>query len=688
MPEQFTDVVKDAATKAPSTGFQVQEQYREFSEYYTKRKNQLMQSRKNIKGKDIDALINDVEKNYQPHKVTVKSPRTIDNSQPNLYIKVATAMSIVLNRSFDATLSPALNKYRKTNELMRGLYLHSLDPQVSSTRQQYINAAFNMMMYGWGDLRTYRKYIEKFRYGPDGKTRETYVEKDEVDAEVLHPKDVWIDDMARPGDRDSINDWLRRKIYDFRTFKREFPEKIYPNSKYVLPGGDTALHVATEGNATAGGESTLRENEMVEVYFYENEAEDGYVIEANNIPFHISPMPTRNHKLTLSHGIWSLRSTDTIYGIGVWEIIEQDQQLIDMVRDMSIEQLVLSIFSMVFHDGTNKLEGDRIVTEAGKWVKLLNPDKVKQFQLNGPDQNVINFIAKFQQDLDDACGISKVLTGESLGKTAFEANLNQEAGLRRLKTPAENIKEFIEWEGSNRIAMIQQIYSIPKVIQLTDPADIIAYQKEMEAENGGQVDPEAYKVDENNNFFKFEWREVPMNIKKDENGYFGPSDETTFFKIKPAFLEWKGTIQIKIESLILGSEELRKSKKLELSRFVGPFIDRMAQQPGSAIYYVPFLIPIIKAYNEDPDEWIPLAFMNTYKEDLPNEQQKAEELNKQNAGSMDQTAKSPRAAFPTADGSAMPLDNGQNDNANPAAPMPGLPGQAPIQPVQQLTPTA
>jgi len=670
MPKKFKDPDKQEKTVKNWTA---SKDNKDADVFYLRRKEELIQSRKNVKGKDLDALFSKVEEAYKPHRLTVKSPRKIDNSQPNLYIKVSTALSIVLNTSFDATFSPAAAKYKKTNEFIRAAYLHSLDPQVTATRQQYFNTAFNTAMFGSGALRTYRRLRQREVYGPDNKTKRKITDTDEVDAECMHPMDYWLDDQMKPGDRWSCQDWLRRKVYSFRQFKQFFPEDLFPDVKYVQKGGDTALHLSST-TVSEKSETQTELPDKIEVYFYENEVLDLYVIEAGNVRFNISPLPlttsTGAKKLTLSHGLWTLRSTDTPYGIGIWEVIEQDQQLIDMVRDMSIEQLTLSIFSIIFHDGTNKVDEEKLKIEAGKWFKMLNPEKIKQFQLGGPGMETIAFIEKFQKDQDEASGISKVLSGEQLGKTAFEANLNQEAGLRRLKIPANNLREMFEWEASNRVDMIQQVYTIPKMEKLMSKEQIEAYEKEI-TDKEGVPNVDKFFVNEKDEFFTKGYRELPLDLEEDRDGNFVASKETNFLEATPERLDWRGKIKIKMNSLLVSSETLERQSTMELSKELNPFIMALSQQPASAPYLVPQMKQIILAHKKDPEDWIPAQAIGIYKEALAKMEQQEEMKKKMEENPQ---AGIPGAGPPQAGGAPQARSTPPNQSPGTAIPTTGTPG--------------
>lgn len=667
MPKNLKDPVKEAEKKKSSSGWTAPKEYEEAWKFYLERKQELFDFRSNIKGINLETKFNEAEKNYLPHRVAVKSPRKIDNSQPNLYIKVQTALSIVLNTSFDATFSPGAEKFRKTNNFIKGLVMYSLDPAVTSTRQQYFNAAFNVALHGSGGLQTYRRYIERDVYGPDNNTKMLMVDKDEVEAEALHPKDYWIDDMARPGDRDSHNDWLKRKVYSFRTFKRKFPDRLFPAFKDIMPGGNTEQHLDM-----GSGKQTMRTSKnMIEVFFYENKAEDMWIVEANRA-CSFMPLPYASKNLSLSHGIWTLRTTETAYGLGLWEIIEQDQQLVDMVRDMTIEQLLLSIFSVIFHDGSNKIDEAKLKIEAGRFLKFLSPEKIKQFQLATPGASEIAFIERFQQDMDDASGISKTLSSASEDKTAFQANLNQEAALRRLRTPSNNLKELFEWELSNRVPMIQQVYSIPKLKHITEIEDMTKAQKELE---GGKIEASDVYVDQEDKMFLKSYREVPLNLKEQPDGTYSPTEETNFFVVRPMLLEWRGTIRIDIKSLLISSEELDKQDDTALAAFLSPFIQQMAQMPALAAYYVPYLRNIILAYKKEPEEWIPPQFMKTYKDAmaqmLQDESNAAKQAQAGAPAELPKTAGVPEAAMPESMGGMMTPPATATPEQPPVAPTPG-----------------
>ena len=632
--------------KEQKKNYTVPKEWKDKYNFYTQRKEQLISNRQNIHGTDLDKRIINAEKSYLPHKASVSSPRTIDNAQLIAFSKINTALSLMINDEFDADFSPSKDKYRKTSELMKSLVFYSLDPQVSASRSQYINAAHNFLLFGWAGMKTYRKMIR----------RNDVVEYDEVSCRTLHNADFWIDDQALPGDRWSINDWVERKVYGWHDFLQEFPKDAFPDVVYVQKSGDVQLHLDSTNTSDKTGNSrssTGSSQDKVEVFFYENLQEDLYLIEANNVCFHFGKLPLRKKRrdgtevsrLSLSYNHLWLRSTDTAYGLGFFDIIEQDERLINMIIDMSVEQLQYSILSVIFHEGVSKIEGgDDFVIKPGLVKKLRGVDKMKQFRFDPPGRENVEFYQLFEKNLDEKLGINKVLEGQSLGKTAFEANLVKESSMSRLSLPVENLKALFEWEMYNRTVMIQQIYSLPKIEKLTSEEEIKEYVKEVGGEDvefaedgtpSKPIDEDLYAFDQEGNFHKKEYRSLPLKLEKDEKGEFMNTEDTKFTTIKPEYLDWEGKISIKVKSLLVSSKVLEKAATNE---FVGRIIEIMnmiVTNPTVATDMIPLLKQLCLKNNEAPEDWIPKRFLVAY-----DEQQKKLEMEEEQKEKMEEMKKS------------------------------------------------
>ena len=68
-----------------------------------------------------------------------------------------------------------------------------------------------------------------------------------------------------------------------------------------------------------------------------------------------------------------------------------------------------------------------------------------------------------EQKIEEATGITRGLSGEVVGKTAYETAQAREAALKRLKTPLENLTDALEIEAYITLSIIEDLYSVPKI---------------------------------------------------------------------------------------------------------------------------------------------------------------------------------------------------------------------------------
>jgi len=598
----------------------------------------LQQARQQLYGINLEKIWAQADKDYIPHTLKTKGKKVIytdeeqgwrgvptvlektgdwqsDTSYPNPYIKIQTALSILIDRNPEAVFTPGAKQYEQNNLLIKTLYQRNWE--IAKSKQQLKLFIFNLAKYGWAIARTYPKFIKRKvkilkEYNEENPEKSVYEEKEVVEyndifRENLDVWNAWIDDMALPNRPDTIRDWAWRKVYPWDVFLQEFGN--YPLTKYVSKGGET------EEKIGIGIKRRFQEKDLVEVYFYENKVKDVYMVIANNIPIVIEPLPISDNegrkKLSCWQAYWTLRNANCPYGIGIYEAIRNDQKLLDRIRNMTIDQLTLSIYKMFFHTGTSELtEGGEIAIEPGVGKQLLDPTSMRWLEVPGPGAEAWAGIEMFKKDIEEISGITPPLMGEITGKTAFEIAQAKEAALKRLKTPLENIADALEEDGYITVSLMQMLYSIPEVYKIVDKEKINAYLQEI------QSDPELYEYDEEGNFYAKVYREFPMNLEKDEQGNFIESEDTRFFRIKPRGLIWEGIIKIKPQSILSVSKELQKAMDLEMINLLVPLLERVgqeiaiAQQSGIGIslndtVHGKVIKNLLKIYDKDPKDWLP-----------------------------------------------------------------------------------
>jgi hypothetical protein len=56
---------------------------------------------------------------------------------------------------------------------------------------------------------------------------------------------------------------------------------------------------------------------MTEIFFYENQYDDWFIVEINGVMVAWEPLPQNSKRLSGLWGYWNLRSAETIYGVDV-----------------------------------------------------------------------------------------------------------------------------------------------------------------------------------------------------------------------------------------------------------------------------------------------------------------------------------------------------------------------------------
>ena len=583
-------------------------------------------------GTDLEILWAEADSSYVPHRLGTKGKRSVsvdedkgwrgalvnlgssnwqsDIAQTNPYTKVQTALSILVDRNPSGVFLPASKKYTATTELIKQLYQRSWE--YAKSKNQLKLFIYNLAKYGWACARTYplritRKVKVLTEYNQEEPEKSVYEEKqitefNDIFRENLDPWNVWIDDMTRPSNQFSMRDWCWRKVYAKDSAEEEFGK--YARFKYVQGGGITTDKVTQQNDSN----KQFKERELVEVLFYENRLKDLFMVIINGVPVVIEPLPISDakgiKKLSLWQAYWTLRNSESPFGVGIYEAIRYDQKMLDRIRNMTIDQLTLSIYKMFFYTGTQLLQetGDIKITP-GVGKQVLNPKDINWLEIPGPGQDAWLGIERFKKDIDESSGISDTLEGTITGKTAFEIAQAKEAALKRIKSPLDNVLEALDTEAYITISLIQILYSIPETYKIADPVLINDYLKEVGS------DPDLYERDLEGNFSAKVYPEFPLQLEEDEGGNLIETGKTQFFRVKPHLMQWEGIVNVKAQSILTGSKQVDKALELEMYNILIPLLLNPPEIYGKVAK------GLVRLYDKDPrdilpDSWIVIESQN------------------------------------------------------------------------------
>ena len=529
-------------------------------EFFLERKNQLQSARDQGQ---MEKIWKQADADYTPHqlgtvskskKVLVENERTDVSTYVSLekdqwrskeakndpYIKIQTAISILFDRNPEAIFEPESKQYEANTKLLEQLYHRTWTDTRIGAKRELRKFIFNLGKYGWSPARRYYKHIVRKDMDVvknfDTQTKNFVYEKkdivdmDDVYFEAKSPFDCWIDDMARPDDPLTRRDWMWREVWDkenvINVLGQEIADQIDFSQISEIENSETTYGAAKQMNRYTS-------TNLAVIWFYENRLINKYIISWNDKLLKSVPLSTIRDdvQLSLVDTYWTFRDMFSPYGIGINEIMRSNKVMLDRVRNMTIDQVVLSIYKMIFTSNAEQLDdegNDNVSIDPGKIKKVIDPKNISFFEVPGPGQDAFNMIAMLEKDAEDDTGITKTLEGEITGKTAFEIDQAQQGALKRLNTPLRNIKSALEWDALLCVNTMQMIYSIPKVKSLVDPELIANYVA------GINDDKERYFVQPDGTFNVLKYREFQLFLEQSSDGSLQPTDNKQFFIIKPS----------------------------------------------------------------------------------------------------------------------------------------------------------
>lgn len=537
-------------------------------QFLQKRFKEIEQAEKN---KGLRDKLERWNKLYVPHQFGKTGLRGWQSrSAKNLaFTKIQTGLAVVIEQNPDFQFFHRTNQDKPLIPLWKTLLEYIGD--VGKSIVQLKRFFFNLFKDGVAVGQVYWKYDVR-----EVKRETSYdieTDKSEYETEtiedfnnpywtVLERKDVYLDETAtswNPRDEHPLRDWFKRVVYDEDGFKSRFPEKKYPNVKDCKPGGDLANQDIEKTMLSIG-------KEQYEVLFYENKPKDKFSILCDGVLLRDRPLPYKHKQLSI-FGAKLWEKAGDIDGIGICEAIENDEAMLDNLSNATIDEINLAIKQALIVGYGEELSDEELELAPNKIIRLRDPAMAKWLEKSGVGVEPFNQQAVIKGDVDDKTGISKELFGGASQRrqTATETAINREAGLRRMKTPLDNVEEAMEVKERLMIGMTKQIYAIPT-------------NKEIQ-EGGIEI---------------LKYREVRLPIEKKEEG-FVPSTKEEVFEINPDYLMNEPDIKIKHLSMMPISKALVKQEKMQFYSLVGnhPYTDTYKAVRNLCEYW-----------EEDPDDWL------------------------------------------------------------------------------------
>lgn len=592
-------------------------------------------------GFDFDKLMQDADREYVPHNLKkkdksgsvyleldetlgIRGSRIVpitgtegnewrsDISEPTLFVKVNTALSILMQQNPEATFKATLDKYKPTSALAKAIWKRSWDIACSREQMQYFIS--NLAKYGWAPGRTHPRIVKRSKdvlieldtENPEKNKYETrtIVDFNDVWREALDPHRTWIDDMANLTDPWSLNDWYFEKDYDKDTFDREFSN--YSNYGKISAG---APYREGETDKVELNEETKTRDDVITLGFYENFNKDLYVIYCpkDKVVLYQGPLPNDDGLLSYWDAYWNLRDPRTRYGVGLYEILKNDKVMYDRWDNMTTDQLIMAVYKMLFYSGPSAPGDGTIRVQPGVAKQKLPGTTIETVDVKF-EPKAFEWLDRRQEKMDENTGITPTLQGQVEGKTLGEVLHAKDAALKRLNIPLANIAYAIEKDAYLTLSWANQMYSLPEVMDFTDEKQLAEFMSET-----GR-DFEEARIQPDGKISADFPRSLDLSLEEDREGNLIESPDQRFFVIgqdvaKKA-IKWKGRVTVKATSIVSPSPELERQRKLELYNIVTPIVQAITQALAQGMYNMALgmskpVVQILEIQDEKPEDWLP-----------------------------------------------------------------------------------
>lgn len=510
----------------------------------------------------------------------------IDNgrkSKPLAFIKITTTISLLVKENPKVITKAFNERSKKLNLLQENVYYENY----STTHKKRVlrKYVYHKSKYGIGYIRDYIKKTYKKEHYTDenGEQKAKWIyDVFDVVSENINPRNVVLDDNC-VGVKDVNKPANDLYMFEFLTkddYLLKYPEKIYERSKYVEEGQPYMVESGfTDENNDNTVEST--DSKKIMVLIYENKGEGLRETWANKVPLESVPLP--GGELSISGGKW-IEDRDNYDGIGVGQIIEIYQPIVDDILNASLERLrqIVRPNEDRFNNAALADESDDIKFGSGS-TRQWTGSKEDVLYTHPPARSAAEQAE--EQDLDEEIDIAtmspKNLAGIDDAKTAFQSAQNREAALNKLSIPLDSIKDTLQDSANLSMSLFKLCYQEPLETTILTKADDDFDEALAIVENEsktGRIDERAVimNVDDKGDPTiarrKFRQMELPADKEYDEEdssptGRIIEAEEKRFWELIPNTFNWDGRIEIVAESFLPTSKALEDERKKETIDF-------------------------------------------------------------------------------------------------------------------------
>lgn len=331
------------------------------------------------------------------------------------------------------------------------------------------------------------------------------------------------------------------RYFDKTEYINEKLEDSSFNSEAIKKLKKTTGHNQAMVDWTVGDnfDETSINNTIFELEYW-NAAKDEYIIEANGIEVKNSPLPYPHKMLPFSIYLDN-KADDRIWGIGEYELLEQEERYKNELRTLLVRWVKSSI-GFLLKDRNSEIEEDELNFGIGEVYETDDVNAIKHFVQNTPVGAISDAETKVDNDIIAKSGIDYKSQFLSPWETATKTAGKDKSAKKRInKNIKDNAFSFYRRLAEIRMANIQFLHSV--------------WNKEIPIE-GGSINSKWV--------FKADW------------GWYGSA------YITKELLKWDIKVLPIVETMLWFSKERKRESAIRYAQLVGNMAEADGTRPVKA----------------------------------------------------------------------------------------------------------
>jgi hypothetical protein len=380
------------------------------------------------------------------------------SAEPLAFSKILVAASAIAANIPDGdTFSTNKIKARAYKELWK----RSMEVPEMNAQMTVQTSTQNIFTYGWAAWRIYPKQdvIDKTIDGV--KTKKIIF--DDIYREPLDPRRTWLGLSYKP--THNVN--RPEVLYEIDVTKEEY-EKL---KKRMGKRSKDSASVSIE----AMNEDSEKSTTHVTLCFYENPADNRYIIASDNICFYDGEMPNDEVYGSVVVGHCFISNQKNPYTVGLYEMIRGNAAIYNYINSVNAEQVVAEIEPLLFASGITG-QGDLSYKRGANRINQLpNGAKLDKILTTGNVTLGINYADAQKRDIEENTGVNNIVSGSSSETTLGATVILKEAALNRLIIPRNSLKQMLENDACIFFSWLEQDQVNPREFVFANEDQVKAF---------------------------------------------------------------------------------------------------------------------------------------------------------------------------------------------------------------------